>query len=45
MVAGDIKPIKDEWPTYYEACNHPNPELQKKWQEATWMEFGNMNKQ
>ena len=45
IVAGDTRPIEDEPQMFNEAWDQPNPESQRKWQEAIWKEFRDMNKQ
>ena len=42
MIAKSTLSIEDEPQTYNEAWNHPNPKVQRKWQEAIWKEFKDM---
>ena len=45
MVFSNIEPALDKPQTLNEAWNHPNKKSWRKWQEAIWKEFANMNKQ
>ena len=45
MVAEDAKPMEDEPQMFSEAGNYPDPESQRRWQDAILKELSSLKKQ